>query len=62
MIEIDLSKYDMVIFSGHNSNENKDQQTQNIDLYSLGTNNSFYMNWNEAEGEHAVSYYCDWSK
>ena len=44
--DIDLSKYDMIIFSGiKNDGSGNRDQTPNINIYELAQNNTFYMIW-----------------
>ena len=50
--DVDLTKYDYIIFNG-------DKQTQDLDLYALGSDNLYYMEWNSTKGDHAVSTYYD---
>ena len=54
-IEIDLSKYDYIIFNGKDNGQNK--QTADLNLYDLGENNQYYMEWNSEKGDHVVTTY-----
>lgn len=50
-IEVDLSKYDMCVFSDNGGN-----QLADTDLYSLGTNNAYYPNWSSETGSVAIAW------
>ena len=45
------------VISGKDKGNSK--QTADLDLYALGTDNQYYMEWNSTKGEHAVSTYYD---
>ena len=50
-IEVDLSKYDMCVFSDNGGN-----QLADTDLYTLGTNNAYYPNWSSETGSVAIAW------
>ena len=60
--EIDLAKIDSIIICDSQNGNDFNKQTSDTNIYDLGTNNAYYLNWSEEDGIHLKTWNCDPSK